>query len=149
MKSRAAPQPRDAFAQFAQTAPNGVRECHNTSVIWLGEKRGDLSDWTTQQWIRATGRYISLSDHAWLDGPAGGTRQIGKRFFEKYADDKGLKTVRSGVRGLIPDFSCLEEGNNDLAAVSPAVKDFYEQTSEFELDAWSEWNGFSRLSAGR
>ena len=113
-------------------------------MIWLGEKRGDLSDWTTQQWVRATGRYISLTDHSWLDGPAGGTRQIGKHFFEKYADEQGLKTVRSGIRGLIADFRDLEEGNSDLSAVSPTVREFYEQTSEFELDAWPEWNGFFR-----
>jgi hypothetical protein len=85
-----------------------------------------------------------LTDHSWLDGRAGGTRQIGKLFFEKYAKDQGLETVRSGIRGLIPDFSGLEERNVDLAAVSPAVREFYEQTSEFELDAWSEWNGLFR-----
>jgi hypothetical protein len=113
-------------------------------VIWLGEKRANLSDWATQQWVRATGRRVSLTDHSWLDGPAGGTRQIGKLFFEKYAKDQGLETVRSGIRGLIPDFSGLEERNVDLAAVSPAVREFYEQTSEFELDAWSEWNGLFR-----
>jgi hypothetical protein len=85
-----------------------------------------------------------LTDHFWLDGPVGGTRQIGKLFFEKYAGDQGFETVRSGIRGLIPDFSCLAEGNGDLAAVSPRVKEFYEQTSEFELDAWSEWQDLFR-----
>ena len=113
-------------------------------MVWLGESRGDLSDWTTQQWVRATGRYIALADYPWLDGPTGGTRQIGKSFFEKYADEQGFETVRSGIRGLIPDFSCLAAGNKDLAGVAHPVKEFYEQTSEFELDAWSEWHGFFR-----
>jgi len=44
-----------------------------------------------------------------------------------------------GVRGLIPDFGCLE-----LRNVAEAVREFYEQTSEFELDAWSEWHGLFR-----
>jgi hypothetical protein len=108
-------------------------------VIWLGEKRGNLSDWTTQQWVRATGRYISLENHAWLDGPAGGTHRIGKQFFEEYAKEKRYEIVRSGTRGLIPNFSCVEEGNVGLSAIAPQVKEFYEQTSEFDLDAWSEW----------
>jgi hypothetical protein len=107
-------------------------------VIWLGERRGNLSDWTTQQWVRTTGRYIKLADHSWLDGPVGGTRGIGKQFFEQYAKDKNLETIQSGVRGLLSDFSRLEEGNN-LSPVALPVKEFYEQTSEFDLDAWSEW----------
>ncbi|MGB6691622.1 MAG: hypothetical protein WBE76_27610 [Terracidiphilus sp.] len=113
-------------------------------MIWLGDKRGNLSDWVTQQWVRATGRRISLKDHAWLDGPSGGTRKIGKSFFETYAIEKKLEIVRDRVRGLIPDFSSLQEGNTRLAAVASEVKSFYEQTSEFDLDAWSEWHGMFR-----
>jgi hypothetical protein len=36
---------------------------------WLGPERGHLSDWTTQQWVRRTGRRIELRDEPWLDGP--------------------------------------------------------------------------------
>jgi hypothetical protein len=36
---------------------------------WLGAKRGHLSDWTTQQWVRRTGRRVDLREEAWLDGP--------------------------------------------------------------------------------
>jgi hypothetical protein len=110
-------------------------------VIWLGDKRGDLSDWLTQRWVCATGRRVSLAGQPWLDGPAGGTRQIGSSFFETYSSENKLETVRDGVRGLIPDFKLLEEGNGRLAAVAPQVKAFYEQTSRFGLDFWSEWHG--------
>lgn len=109
-------------------------------MIWLGEKRGNLSDWTTQQWVRATGRYFKLADQPWLDGPIGGTRKIGKQVFEKFAQEKNLETVQTGIRGLIPDFASLENGNSSLASVSLPVKRFYEQTSEFDLDSWSEWS---------
>jgi hypothetical protein len=108
-------------------------------VIWLGEKRGNLSDWTTQQWVRVTGRYLKLADYTWLDGPVGGTRKIGKQFFENYAQAKNLESIQTGVRGLISDFSCLEDGNNGLTSIALPVKKFYEQTSEFDLDSWSEW----------
>jgi hypothetical protein len=113
-------------------------------VIWLGEKRGNLSDWTTQQWVRATGRRLTLADHPWLDGPAGGTRQIGKQFFEDYAARNRFEIVRNGSRGLIPAFTSLEANNPSLAAVAPPVRDFYERTSEFDMDAWSNWCGVFR-----
>lgn len=108
-------------------------------MIWLGEKHGNLSDWTTQMWVRATGRKVSLAENSWLAGPTGGTRRIGKDFFDDYAGREKLVVVESGVRGLIPDFACLR-----LPDVAEGVREFYEQTSEFELDAWSEWHGMFR-----
>ena len=41
-------------------------------MIWLGEKRGNLSAWTTPVWVRATGREVSLAENDWLGGPTGG-----------------------------------------------------------------------------
>jgi len=113
-------------------------------VIWLGEKRGFLSDWSTQMWVRATGRRVSLSENAWLDGPAGKTRLIGQEFFANYAKDCGLEIVQSGRPGLIEDFRSLCGSANDLGAVAGPVKAFYEHTSDYEMDAWSEWHGLFR-----
>lgn len=113
----------------------------NAAVIWLGERSGYLSDWVTQQWVRATGRRISLSSHRWLDGPVGNTKLIGRDFFAIYAREKGLDLVEEGPRGLIRSFSALAGSGNDPQDVAPEVKEFYEQTSEYELDAWAEWHG--------
>jgi hypothetical protein len=113
-------------------------------VIWLGNKRGNLADWVTQRWVCATGRRIRLSDHPWLDGPVGGTRGIGRNFFEEFAAGKNYELVRSGVLGLIPDFRILEESNPSLSRVAAPVRLFYEQTSQFDLDVWSEWKGVFR-----
>lgn len=110
-------------------------------MIWLGDRLGKLSDWVTQQWVRWTGRRISLLDVPWLDGPAGNTRIIGKNFFADYAKDHGLEIVQSGCRGLLADFRELSSNRNDPVVVAPAVSNFYERTSEYELDVWSEWNG--------
>jgi hypothetical protein len=117
---------------------------HNGHVIWLGEQRGFLTDWVTQQWVRLTGRRISLSDHLWLDGPVGDTHRIGKHFFPRYAEQNGWNLQEGGRLGLIENFGDLSNDHADLSAVSPAVKNFYEQTSEYELDAWSEWHGLYR-----
>ena len=40
--------------------------------------------------------------------------------------------------GLIPDFRDLFL---DSAGIEAPIQDFYERTSEYELDAWSEWRG--------
>jgi hypothetical protein len=49
--------------------------------------------------------------------------------------------VESGPRGLLPDFKSLAGSGCDPALVAPIVGDFYERTSAYELDAWSEWHG--------
>ena len=115
-------------------------------MFWLGDKRGYLTDWVTQQWVRTTGRKVDLAEQTWLDGPAGGLRQIGKEFFADYARARHLEVVRDGRRGLVRDFGELEL--DDSAAVSTAIRDFYERTSEYELDAWSEWRGLFRPFGG-
>jgi hypothetical protein len=38
-------------------------------------------------------------------------------------------------------FDSLAGSTIDPRAVAPAVKEFYERTSEYELDAWAEWHG--------
>ena len=45
---------------------------------------------------------------------------------------------------MVQDFRDLEGGRCELGSVSSAVKHFYEQTSDYELDAWSEWCGLFR-----
>jgi hypothetical protein len=108
-------------------------------LIWLGDRRGFLSDWITQRWVQATGRRVTLAEHAWLDGPAGTTRRIGKEFFSDYAASNNLVIAESGCRGLIQDFNGLHGASNNLSTVAEPVKEFYERTSEYELDSWSEW----------
>jgi hypothetical protein len=114
-------------------------------VIWLGNRRGYLSDWLTQVWVRTTGRRILLADNEWLAGPVGNTGLIGKEFFVDYARHHGLQVGRNKPQGLIDHFIELSGNDNPLERVAVAVKDFYERTSEYELDAWSEWRGIFKL----
>jgi hypothetical protein len=109
--------------------------------MWLGDRSGHLTDWVTQQCVRATGEQVSLAENPWLDGPVGGTRSIGKSFFQDYARKHGLDLVQSGPRGLLRDFGDLNSRACEASAVAASVVDFYQRTSFYELDAWSEWNG--------
>lgn len=120
-------------------------------MIWLGEKRGHLTDWVTQRWVRTTGRRIDLDALPWLAGPVGSTHGVGAEFFTELAQRERLNVARSGKRGLVADFGQLAAPDFDPTALDAAVPGFYARTSEFELDSWAEWCGafrpFGRLLA--
>ena len=70
--------------------------------MWLGETRGELSDWATQQWVVATGRRVDLARDRWLAGPVGPVRGIGPDFFPLSAKRRGLRVIAEGApRGLL------------------------------------------------
>ena len=41
-------------------------------MIWLGSKRGYVTDWFTQRWVQFTGRRVCLTAQPWLAGPISG-----------------------------------------------------------------------------
>jgi hypothetical protein len=111
-------------------------------MIWLGERRGYLADWSTQLWVRSTGRRVSLRDAPWLSGPVGGTRRIGGDSFRHLAEREGLTVLEGpGARGLVSTLDCLDGPDFPSSLVAPGVREFYQRTGEYELDAWSEWCG--------
>ena len=113
-------------------------------MIWLGETRGYLSDWVTQQWVRATGRRVDIAANPWLDGPTGNTKVIGRDFFAEFARTRQLDVVEQGRRGLLDHFDKLAGGAINPHFIAREVKAFYEQTSAYELDVWAEWHGLFR-----
>jgi hypothetical protein len=109
---------------------------------WLGERRGHLSDWTTQQWVRWTGRPVELRQEAWLDGPWAPTTGIGADFFAQFAARHGLELRTAD--GLLPSLEALRSETFDPAAVEPRIAEFYERTGSFRLQLWSEWSPLHR-----
>jgi hypothetical protein len=112
--------------------------------MWLDDARGNLVDWATQRWVRWTGRAVSLRDSPWLDGPAGKPTGIGGSFFDSWAAERGFRLIRGRATGLLPDLEALRSATFDPDALSPAVVGFYTTTSDFDLDAWSQWCGVFR-----
>jgi len=111
-------------------------------ILWLGNKRGALTDWSTQQWVKATGQKISLRDMPWLDGPVGESTKIGGDFFGQWAKANQLVIRQSGTpRGLLQNLDDLAGASFDPTCVHSEVRRFYEQTSAYELEAWAEWTG--------
>jgi hypothetical protein len=137
-----------------QTTPLDSPSVRTRSIpaLWLGPRRGYLMDWITQLWVRSTGRTIALREETWLSGPFGGTRTIAATYFEELARDSALTLIVDPAdAGLLDDFSVLESETFSVDAVHPAIKDFYERTTQYELDVWSQWHGvfkpFGRLIA--
>jgi hypothetical protein len=109
---------------------------------WLGARRGHLSDWTTQQWVRSTGRRVDLREHPWLDGPWAPATGIGESYFADVAAREGLEL--GPADGLLPSFEALRSEAFDPGAVDPRIVDFYERTARFRLQLWSQWSPLHR-----
>jgi len=114
-------------------------------MIWLGAKRGYVTDWFTQRWVQYTGRRVDLAAEPWLEGPIAPNTGIGPEYFTALAGQENLclhSTDRTA--GILPTFARLRGPTFDPAAVHPSVVHFYEHTAGYELDAWAEWSGFFR-----
>lgn len=98
--------------------------------------RGHLVDRTTQAWVRATGRRVCLNDHPWLQGPSGDTDVVADAWLEREAQ-RLRGTVRDG--GGLLEMSALDGPTFDARRLRPEIADFYERTSEWRLDVWSQW----------
>ncbi len=104
--------------------------------IWLGESRGHLADWVTQRWVQFTGRSVDVGEEDWLDGPTGNTNKIGEFYFKDFLATNGQKNS-----GLIKNFDILRSAVFSPESVAPEIIDFYENTSLYDLDVWSQWCG--------
>lgn len=112
--------------------------------IWLDDKRGVLVDWITQKWVILTGRRIAFTEYPWLEAPMGKPTGIGRDFYEFYAREKRLRVENRPDAGLLDPFESLNGERFDVRNVDPQVVDFYERTSTYEMDVWSEWCSFFR-----
>jgi hypothetical protein len=106
------------------------------SDIWLGEKRGHLADWVTQRWVQLTGRSVSLAENGWIDGPIGNTKEIGDSYFQNCLQPDTHRAV-----GLIENFHTLDSENFHSVKIAREIIEFYENTSQYHLDVWSQWCG--------
>ena len=85
------------------------------------------------------GRRVRLSELPWLDGPIGPPK-IGAGFHHALAGAAGLQVREGADLGLLPDMAALDGPEFDSGRLHPAVRDFYEHTSRYHLDVWSQWS---------
>lgn len=99
-------------------------------------------DVATRTWWRAVGRPIDLAGaEAWLAAPTSPHSVVGDGWLTSYAGsvDGDVRDDVPGA-GLVPDLSALDGPTFSAADVHPLVRDFYEHTSRWHMDAWSEWS---------
>ncbi|MBM4597646.1 hypothetical protein [Prescottella equi] len=101
----------------------------------------------TRLWWRTVGRRIDLEgDHAWLAAPVSGRGAVADRWLPAEAERIGGRIDRDPDpwSGLLPSLDALAGPGFDPAAVHPALRDFYEHTSAWRMDAWTKWSrGFA------
>ena len=113
--------------------------------LWLGPSRGYAVDWVTQRWVQVTGRRIAPGECPWLEGPVGAATGIGADFYDRLASEQALvHATGSAPRGLTSSFAQLQGPRFDPSCIDPRIIAFYEKTSLYRMDAWSEWCGAFR-----
>lgn len=93
-------------------------------------------------WLLLTGRRVELQKHPWLHGPMSNTSIIGDRFYAQYAEQAGLELDQNPPMGLLEKFDEVLMKEDPLSAkLNPRIARFYENTSEYQLEVWSQWSG--------
>jgi hypothetical protein len=107
-------------------------------LSWLARIIGRLGATFIYGLIWFFGRKTRRGDVPWLVGPMGGPL-IGDEVYSQVAAAEGLTLERSAVDGgLVPTFEALRGPRFDPGAVQPLVRDFYEHTTDFAMDVWSQ-----------
>jgi hypothetical protein len=114
-------------------------------LTFVNEAIGAVAAAGIRQWARLTGKLVSRADAPWLDCPMGPRGRIGSEFYARLAEREHLEVRRAPDAGLLPDFGALRGPHFDPTSVRPEVRDFYEHTSCYRLEAWSEAAVSTRL----
>lgn len=109
----------------------------------INKKTGHLQDWITQVWVKITGRKFNPQQDTWLVGPIGDTSIIKDKFIYDLAkkDDLEIK-YNPKDSGLLETFEDLQLTTEEKKLLNPKVIEFYEKTSNYNFEIWSEWCGF-------
>ncbi|GAA2056540.1 hypothetical protein [Williamsia deligens] len=97
-------------------------------------------DLSTRLFWRAVGVPIdpSSDDGAWLAAPHNRRGGTGDAWLEDFAAE-GM-VAAAGPAGLLDDMSALDGPGFRADDLDGLVRDFYEQTSAWAMDVWSQWN---------
>ncbi len=109
----------------------------------------NLLDKTTQLWVKLTGRKIDPEKYPWLIGPIGDPDKIGDAFIARIASEQHLQVIFNEPNsGLLEDIRELQFTETELQLLNPEIADFYEHTSNYDFEFWSEWIGLFRPFGG-
>ncbi|MGJ9411753.1 hypothetical protein ACHAAC_03505 [Aeromicrobium sp. CF4.19] len=99
-------------------------------------------DRATRTFWRATGRPVDLHrDEEWLAAPMHHGPSVGDSWMAAAAKALG-GSVSHDVEsaGLLPDLARLDGPSFSASDVRPEVRHFYEHTSQWRMEIWTQWN---------
>jgi hypothetical protein len=109
----------------------------------INNKAGHLQDRITQVWVKVTGKRFDIEKESWLIGPIGNTEIINDKFIQDLAKKEDLEIYQNlNESGLLESFNELELTVEEKKLIHPKISEFYERTSNYNFEIWSEWCGF-------
>lgn len=101
-----------------------------------------IQDKLTQIWVKLTGKKVDIYKDSWINGIIGDEDIIDSKFFKKLANAENLVlTSNEPNTGLIDNIDILNFTVAEKQLLNPQVIDFYENTSNYNFEIWSEWKG--------
>ncbi len=95
----------------------------------------------TRRFWRAVGRPVDLGEHPWLDAPVHTAGPVGDGWLDAAAQRVRGAVVRGDdTAGLLPDLAALDGAGFAASSLHPLVREFYEHTAAWRMDAWSQWS---------
>ena len=101
-----------------------------------------IQDKITQIWVKISGKRINPKDFKWLIGPIGNTDIIKDKFIFELAEKENLEIQKNLPNsGLLKKMEQIGISDQDKNRLNEKVADFYENTSNYDFEVWSEWKG--------
>ena len=90
---------------------------------------------------RVTGRPVDLTGRdRWLAAPTHDGETVGDAWLQAAAASYGGAVREQEGAGLLADMALLDGPHFSAAALRPEVRDFYEHTSAWRMEVWTQWN---------
>jgi hypothetical protein len=93
--------------------------------------------------MRLTSRRLAEDEAPWLVGPSAERDVVGHNWVALMAAELGGHTSVGPEHGLLPSFTDLAGSGFDPTKVDPRIADFYEHTTRWRLDLWSQWSPYA------
>ena len=99
-------------------------------------------DLATRLFWKAAGRPVDLAAaQRWLAAPTSSSSRVGDGWLAPAAAELGGAVDEDAEHaGLLPDLSQLDGPGFAAADLRPEIRDFYEHTSDWRMEAWTQWS---------
>jgi hypothetical protein len=91
-------------------------------------------------WMRLTSRRLTEAAAPWLVGPSADRDIVGHGWVQLLAESLDGQMSVGPDHGLLGSFADLAGSSFDPSRVDPRIVDFYEHTSRWRMDLWSQWS---------